>query len=75
MSGSLVLKTQILNAQHSKNDTYSCRVPKIKVLYAWHLRNLPGTCKSNPKCPEVQEEHYERALQGMISYNIIQRLI
>ena len=27
--GSRVLKTQILNGRHSKNDTYSCRVPKI----------------------------------------------
>ena len=27
--GSRVLKTQILNSRHSKNDTYSCRVPKI----------------------------------------------
>ena len=62
MPGSRVLKTQILNARHSKNDTYSCRVPKIQVLHARHLRNLPGTCKINPKCPAIQEEHYERAL-------------
>ena len=62
MSGSLVLKTQILNAQQSANDTYSCRVPKIKVLYARHIRNLPGVCKINPKRPAIQEDHYERAL-------------
>ena len=29
MPGSRVLKTQILNARHSKNDSYSCRVPEI----------------------------------------------
>ena len=46
MPGSRVPRTQILNARHSKNDTYSCRALKTQILNARHSKNDTYSCRA-----------------------------